>query len=244
MADTPLTPPSVVPPSLDPLRASHEADDYEAELKDIFIEVFEAMLRPAERRLNSYGAPHRGAFSVVERAVKAEGLAMERATSAEAYMAELYRAWRARNPKRGTAFLKHYLQLLWPNQWSIAQLWQDPTKPYPAATSEVEQPGWFLTSRIRVNLDTADVADYSRLIGSFRAVIPARFVLDMTVRGGFNGGLRIANALQTSEMHFFTGTATTEPPTPLVVNAAAEEGDALCTESGVMVAFEAPQPEA
>lgn len=211
MPDTPLTPPSEFPPALQPLVASHEADDYEAELKAAFIEVFEAMIRPAERRVNAYGAPHLGAFATIERAVKAEGLAMER-TNREPYMAELYRAWRSHNPKRGTAFLRHYLQLLWPGQWTMAQLWQDPARPYPSGTSETERPGWFLTSRIRVNLDVADVSDLGRLVGSFRAVLPARCVLDMTVKGGFNGAVRIANAAQWAEVQFFDGT--TPPADP------------------------------
>jgi hypothetical protein len=36
-----LTPPANVPPTLEPLKESHEADQVEADLKAIFIEAFQ-----------------------------------------------------------------------------------------------------------------------------------------------------------------------------------------------------------
>lgn len=207
MADTTITAPTVIPPGLEPLANSHTADDVEADMQAAFIEVFEALLRPAERRVNTYGAPHRADFGTIERFTKADGLAMDRGTNPEAYLAQLFRAWRAHNPKRGTAFLRHYLQLLWPGLWSVAQLWQDPGKPYPSDMSEVEVPGWWLTSRIRVNLEIEDPAELARLVGSFRAVLAARFVLELTLRRQFEGGLRMACAGAQGEYQQFSGTA-------------------------------------
>lgn len=207
MADTTITAPTRIPPALDPLSASHAADDVERELQEAIIEVFEAMVRPVERRINGYGAPHRAGFDTIERFTKADGLAMERGARPEQYLAQLFRAWRARNPKRGTAFLRHYLQLLWPGLWSVAQLWQDPAKAYPSDMSEVEQVGWWLTSRIRINLEIEDPEELARLAGSFRAVLAARFVLELTLRRQFTGTLRIACAGAASEYHVFSGTA-------------------------------------
>ena len=198
MSDSLLTPPTVIPPRLDPLAQSHEANDLESQLQSAFIEVFEDMLRDAERRVNSYGAPHRGTFATIERFVKADGLAMERKTSKEAFMAELFRAWRALNPRRGTAFLRHYLQLLWPDQWTLGQLWQDPALPYPVGASPVESPGRFLTSRVRLQfLDEVEFPseEISRLSGSFRAVLPARIVLEIELASSAETSMRVGNVV-------------------------------------------------
>lgn len=206
MADSLLTPPSVIPPRLNPLARSAEYDDLEAQLQSAFIEVFEAMLRAAERRVNSYGAPHRGTFATIERFVKADGLAIERKTDKEPFMAELFRAWRAQNPRRGTAFLRFYLQLLWPGQWTLVQLWQNPGQTYPVNASG-ERAGWFLTSRVRLSLEIEDQGELNNLLASFRAVLPARFVLTASLRRSFESGLRLAAVMVAGERQEFAGTA-------------------------------------
>ena len=207
MADSLLTPPSVIPPRLNPLAQSHEADDLEAQLQSAFIDVFEATLRAAERRVNSYGTPHRGSFETIERFVKADGLAIERKTDKEPFMAELFRGWRAQNPRRGTAFLRYYLQLLWPGQWTLAQLWQDPGRTYPAGGMLGEQPGWFLTSRLQLTLDMEDPIALASLLGSFKSVLPARMVLTATLRTNFESPLRMAAVMVAGERQEFAGTA-------------------------------------
>lgn len=206
MADTKPEAPTVIPPRLDPLANSHAYDAVEADLRDAVIAVFEAMLRPHERTVNAYGMPHRSDFETIERFVKSDGLAMERA-NAEPYMAELFRGWRARNPRRGTHFLKFYLQLLYPGQWAVTQLWQDPEQPYPAGANEAEAPGKFLTSRIRVSLQIDDPEELGKMVGSFRAVLPARFVLELTLRSAFASTLHMASAVSLSAHQRFTGTA-------------------------------------
>lgn len=206
MADTSLTPPTAIPPALGPLANSAAYDAVEGELRDAFIAVYEAMIRPHERAVNSYGTPHRSDFETIERFVKSDGLAMERA-NAEPYMAQLFRGWRARNPRRGTHFLKFYLQLLYPNQWAIAQLWQDPEAPYPASANEAEAPGKFLTSRLRVSLSIDDPGDLAKLIGAFRAVLPARFVLELTLRSAFASRLHMASAVSVTMHQRFSGNA-------------------------------------
>jgi hypothetical protein len=129
-------------PSLAPLQRSHDANTLEAELKQLVLFLFETHLRDAERELNVYGVPHLGSLSLIERHVKREGLALIR--TEEQAMRYLYKAWRARNPKRGLHFLRMYLQLLWPNGWIVEQLWQDKNKPYQPLQRQRCKCGWWL----------------------------------------------------------------------------------------------------
>jgi hypothetical protein len=207
-----LVPPTVIPPALGPLAASAEADQIEADMKAAFLEVFAAMLRPAITRINTYGMAHRGDFETVERFVKADGLALDRRTDREAFMRELYRGWRAHNPRRGLMFLRHYLQLLYPGASTVDQLWHHPTAPYPVNSSIVETVGWFLTSRIRVGLTGGDAlsdVEVKRLRGIFLSIIPARLVLEMYVLlgGGFTAGVGCYGAFTGAQRLALTGTA-------------------------------------
>lgn len=206
---TNLTPPPSLPLALQPLAESHEANALEAEFKAAVMEVFETMIRPRLTAVNTYGIAHRADFEVIERFVKADGLVMERA-NAEPFLAALYRAWRARNPRRGTHFLRHYLQLLYPNAWTVTQLWQPVGQVYPNGADGVEGPGKFLTSRLRVTVNTPDPSeDLPKLVGSFRAVIPARFVLEVSISAQSDPvTLRMGSAAQLSEYFKFEGTAT------------------------------------
>jgi hypothetical protein len=199
------------PVGLGPLVNSHEADDFETELKAAFVQVFEVYMRERMTRIEAYGMPHVGDLTVLERFVKAAGLALERKSDAEPYMRELFRAWISRNQRRGLAFLRHYLQLLWPGKWRLVQLWQDPALPYPAGASEVQTPGSFLTSRVRLYLElVGDIngSELSRLAGNFRSVVPARIVLEVAVTETGESGMRMAAvADQGDEAEDFTVTA-------------------------------------
>jgi len=171
-------------PALAPLVHSHEANDLEAELKALFVELFEAHVRPAERFINLAGVPHLGDFSLVEAAVKTEGLAILRKQD-EAAMRYLYKAWRGRNQKRGLAMLKLYLQLLWPDAWTCHQMWCRSLSLYPLGLAETRVGGtYFLTSRVKVTID-ANAAENGLDVGataaSLRSVTPARIVLEVTV---------------------------------------------------------------
>ena len=207
-----LRSPTAIPPVLGPLANSHDADQVESDLKAAFLEVFEAMVRPRLVSLNTYGMAHRSDFATVERFVKADGLALDRQSSREAFMRELHRSWRARNPRRGMGFLKHYMQLLYPGSSTVQQMWQDPGLTYPTGASTVEIAGRFLTSRVRVSLvgSTAySAADILRLQSIFSAITPARLVIEMfaSLGGGFTMGTRMAGALTVMTSTTFTGTA-------------------------------------
>jgi hypothetical protein len=172
-------------PALEPLSTTHSevVDDTEAAIQEGFNAVFASALRPAMTRLGAYGMPHRADFVTMERFIKAAGLAMDRRTSGEAYMGELFRAWVARNPKRGLWFLRTYLRLLYPGVASVAQLWCTNAATYPASCTTVESAGAFLTSPVRVSLSAAagtlTGGDIARIRGVATSVIPARMVLEI-----------------------------------------------------------------
>lgn len=181
--------------ALAPLANSHEADQLEADLKALFIQLFEERIRPAAKRVGTSGAPHLGPFEQIEQAVKAEGLSLVRKED-EAPMRYAFKAWRARNPKRGLHMLRIYLQMLWPNGWKAEQLWMPAGGTYPtdavskdtyAAShggADVSQAaGYFLTSRVNVEISgsATDGSDVLQVAGAMRSVIPARMVLYVTV---------------------------------------------------------------
>ena len=116
----------------------------------------------------------------------------------------LFRGWRARNPKRGAQFLRYYLQLLFPGQWVLQQLWHDPLSPYPDGASASEGPGKILTSRLRLALAVSDITVVDQLIASFRAVLAARFVLETSVLQQLSTGITLAGAMTGAEVQAFT----------------------------------------
>lgn len=183
-------------PDLAPLRASHEADQVEAELKALFMEMLAEFVRPAERVVNTAGTPHLGPFSQIERAVKNEGLALYRRPD-ESAMRYLFRAWRARNPKRGLHMLRTYLQLLWPNGWTVEQLHQLKAADYPEALSQTPAADKFLTSRVRVAIESPNTTgdDVLAAVPALRSVVPARIVLMFAMLTRVEQQLAFASAM-------------------------------------------------
>lgn len=179
----------VLPPDLLPLRLSHEADAVEADLKQMVIDLFTSDIRELERELNVYGMAHLGPFSLVQRNVSGDGLALYRKSDVEA-MGYLFRAWRGRNGKRGLHFLRTYLQLLWPNAWTAEQMWQPKNKDYPLGAvprSQIKDAdpheNYYLTSRVYVSIaeesETGQTA--VQVIPALRSVLAARFVLILQI---------------------------------------------------------------
>lgn len=205
-------------PDMQPLKQSAAFDDVEDELKSQFIQLFQDYLREPERDLNVYGVPHLGSLSLIEKHVRRDGLALIR--SDEPSMKYLYRAWKSRNQKRGFHFLRTYLQLLWPDGWVVDQLWQDKSQTYPvglsarsAVTSVDPHTTHFLTSRVRVSIDSADESGLNIPIvqPALRSVLAARFVLQITILRRFenigDNGLGFANASAYGTAGSFDGTA-------------------------------------
>jgi hypothetical protein len=201
-------------PSLAPLQHSHDANVLEAELKQLVLFLFETHLRDAERELNVYGVPHLGSLPLIERHVKREGLALIR--TEEPAMRYLYKAWRARNPKRGLHFLRMYLQLLWPNGWIVEQLWQDKSMPYPTALSSASSIGnadpsatHYLTSRIRVSIDDEGEMGMNipMVAPALRAVIAAKYVLQLSLLKRFENEIGLFNGAMAQQFYRAEGEA-------------------------------------
>lgn len=171
------------PPTLRPLSNSHEYDGLEADVKRLAIDLITRM-RSAERDVNVSGAPHLGSFTLVERRVKADGLALYRRGD-EPAMRYLYRAWVGRNPKRGLHFLRAYLQLLWPNSWSCEQLWQAKNLTYPNGLAKESELGanpeitHFITNRVEVRLTDPSITPNQLLqvLRPLRSTLGAKFLL-------------------------------------------------------------------
>jgi len=177
-------------PKLEPLQASHEADELEQQFKAAAIEIYKTHFRWGERDLNVYGASHLGSFALIERWMKAEGLMMNRASTQDS-MRYLYKAWQGRHPKRGLHFLRTYLQLLWPNGWDADLMWQRKSAPYPTdlkAESEIIAGGeslsaFYRTSRLRVQVfnTAAPGLDLAVAGPSIRSVCGAKYIVNLQV---------------------------------------------------------------
>ena len=121
-------------PRLLPLEASFSENDVEADLKQMFLDIFGSTLAADVFDVNVLGAAHLGSFDLVRKAVNTDGLVLLQGDREEAATRYLYRAWKSGDVQgRGLHFLKTYLQMLFPNQCEIEQLWQDKDYPYPTA---------------------------------------------------------------------------------------------------------------
>lgn len=121
-------------PRLAPLAESFSENDVEADLKKLFIDLFNANLAADAFDANVLGSAHLGSFDLVRRAVNMDGLVLMQGDREEAATRYLYRAWKSGNIQgRGVHFLRTYLQLLFPNLCEVEQLWQDKAQPYPTA---------------------------------------------------------------------------------------------------------------
>ena len=188
------------PVALAPLDYSHRDNQFEADLYQMFMDLYEDYLRVDERDLNVSAVPHLGSFDLVSRNVEMDGLALIN-NDDEPAMRYLHKAWKHRNPKRGLEFLETYLQLLFPNSWKVNQLWhpKDSQEQYPidvATRKESIDGESFLTSRIRVSIYGAvDDKDYlSRITPAIRSVLPARLLLEVTGLSLNKNNMVLANA--------------------------------------------------
>lgn len=208
---------SVYPPvGLGPLKRSWDATDVEADLKQVFIDLYYDFMRAGERELNVYGSPHLGSFDMIERFVKEDGLSLIRKDDEDA-MRYLFRAWKARNPKRGLHFLRTYLQLLWPNAWSVDQMWQRKGYPYPTnlapSSGLPADPSYthYLTSRVVVSVEDPDEsgANLAGIAPAIRGVLGAKFVLFLSMLRRFANtgasGLFLGNAMIAGEFILWSG---------------------------------------
>ena len=169
--------------NLQPLQESFDRYQYEAELKALFLKLYEDNLKALADEIDTYGMPHNGPFSLIERLVTADGLSVLRQGD-EAGMRYLWNAWKSLNPERGLHFIKTYLQTMVGDAHQVNQMWQKKSEPYPTdlrSYSEINYndsvniDDFFLTSRIIADIDTDVVPD--RVVQSLKTAVAARFHL-------------------------------------------------------------------
>lgn len=117
-------------PDIAPLRESFANGQIEDELKGLFGELFGGVAHDTFDA-SVLGTPHLGSFELVRRTVNHDGLVLLKGEREEAATRYLYRAWKSGDvQKRGLHFLRTYLQLLFPEQSEVKQLWHDKRFPY------------------------------------------------------------------------------------------------------------------
>jgi hypothetical protein len=122
-------------PTLAPLENSGSVNDYEEQFRLLVLDLFSELLAADVFDANVLGMPHLGSFDLVRREVNSDGLVMLQGDREEASTRYVYRAWRARNGQgRGLHFLKTYLQVLFPGQWDVTQIWFSTSDEYPVST--------------------------------------------------------------------------------------------------------------
>lgn len=169
-------------PALTPIQKSFARDDIEADLKQVFLDLFETYLATDAFDVNVLGMAHLGTLGLVRKSVNADGLVLFPGEREEAATRYAYRAWKARNMQgRGLFFLKTYLQLLYPGYWDVEQQMQDKALLYPTALYDRSTHGddtdKYLTSRLHIRLDVAgNITNVDSIVPVISAVLPARFV--------------------------------------------------------------------
>jgi hypothetical protein len=124
--------PNATLPSLVSLERSYAENEIEADLKRLFIDLFDAHLSADVFDVNVLGAAHLGSFDLVRKAVNADGLVLMQGDREETATRYLYRAWKSGDVQgRGLHFLRTYLQMLFPGMCQVDQLWHDKALPYP-----------------------------------------------------------------------------------------------------------------
>lgn len=201
-------------PALAPLTESFEFDDVESQLKASFVKVFNDLIRDRERQLNLYGMAHLGDESLLQNNLKADGLSVMKRDAVQ--MRFLLKAARARNERRGTLFIKKYLQAIWPNVWKLEPLWMPlaTANQYPVGITPTGDPSThFLTGRYRITLpvDSDNGLGLTELSKAFRSVLAARLMLEMRLgtvlsNTGNQGGLAIAGGAVGMTIFYGSGT--------------------------------------
>lgn len=169
---------------LAPYEQSFAYDQFEQDLKSLFIDVFNELYGDTVEDLHFYGMPQLGSANVVERFTKQDGLAvLRRPDSSDKLMRVIYSTWRSLASKRGFAFLEFILQMLWANQWKIQRIYHSIAMadlyPTVATVQPIEES--FLTSRIMITLDSdVNFSEVSELAPTLFRLVPANIVAQIS----------------------------------------------------------------
>ncbi|MCY1394653.1 hypothetical protein D9M71_95770 [compost metagenome] len=132
-------------PEAAPLQHSAAVTQIERELKELFVDLF-SLVGKDTFDAGVLGAAHLGSFDLVRKMVNHDGLVLLKGTREESATRYLYRAWKSGDvQKRGLHFVRTYLQLLFPGEASVRQMWHDKRYPYGSAfiSNELRDPYWF-----------------------------------------------------------------------------------------------------
>jgi hypothetical protein len=189
-------------PQLTPLEKSFAVDEVEEQLKQMFIDLFNAHLAERAHDVNVLGMAHLGTLNLVRRIVSVDGLVFIPNTREEAATRRIYRAWKAGNAQgRGLHFLRAYLQLLFPNSWTIDQQMQAKASPYPTALSPAQytlnDPDKYLTSRIKVwvSSQASNAGSVGAIAKILKDIIPARLIPEINISETSSTTLRVGSVL-------------------------------------------------
>lgn len=196
--------------ALKPLENSFAVNTLEDEVRNIAVRLYNETLKATADEINVYGSPHLGGFSQIERHVIADGLAVLRQGD-EAAMRYLFKAWKYRNPRRGTHFLRTYLQILFGGDFEISKLYQLKTGVYPVNVKtedeiryDAEQlADYLLTSRVRVDLGTDIVPE--RLLKPLFSTVAARIILEIRIARRVKTELVVATTFNCTTLCYMAG---------------------------------------
>jgi len=171
-----------------PLQNSWANNSLESDLKQLTVDLYTNNLKASADAINVYGAPYLGTADLVKKFIQQDGLTIIN-TDNDTDQMYVFKAWRYRNPRRGLHFARLYLQTLYPNNFTIDQLWQKTSAPYPtslATTNDMADYGYnpasyWRTSRVRVDLTTTANVPV-QILTSLRTTLAARFVLELRVK--------------------------------------------------------------
>lgn len=176
-----------------PVLASHAYDDLERAMQQVFAALLDNH-RPADdtvlselAQMHEYGASFLGGHTVIERFTKLNGLAVlrrENGELADRIMAIILSQWLGMASERGLAFLQFVLDMLYPQQNKVTQLWhsKDRALEYPNYLFAEPASDRFLTSRVRVMLDySVDIKELAELAPTLSRLVPWHVVPDIAV---------------------------------------------------------------
>ncbi|MGP5192919.1 hypothetical protein ACTXJO_04675 [Psychrobacter celer] len=172
---------------LSPILHSSAANELERAMAGVFVATIQDQMIDQLNDIYNYGVPWQGGRTVVERFTKLNGLAVLRRDDdglSDKLMSIIYANWEAMASERGLGFLQFVLDMLYPNQSDIKQLWHSKAlaSSYPNHVREKGGAGLFLTSRVRIKIDASvDIAELSELAPTMTRLVPWHVVPEIAV---------------------------------------------------------------
>ncbi|MGP4716897.1 hypothetical protein ACTXGL_09700 [Psychrobacter sp. T6-6] len=172
---------------LSPILNSSAANELERAMAGVFVATIQDQMIDQLNDIYNYGVPWQGGRTVVERFTKLNGLAVLRRNDdglSDKLMSIIYANWESMASERGLGFLQFVLDMLYPNQSEVKQLWHSKAlaDSYPNHVRETSADGLFLTSRVRIKIDASvNIAELSELAPTMTRLVPWQVVPEIAV---------------------------------------------------------------